>query len=73
MLSNKILCFVMTIILCLAFCGEIVLATEKSVDYEAISAQIARDVEKIIFWEWLYVSWIRMELYLKKHMEIVSV
>ena len=46
MLSNKILCFVMTMILCLAFCGEIVSATEKSVDYEAISAQIARDVEE---------------------------
>lgn len=46
MLSNKILWFVMTMILCLAFCGEIVSATEKSVDYEAISAQIARDVEE---------------------------
>ena len=36
----------MTIILCLAFWGKIVLATEISVDYEAISTQIARDVEE---------------------------
>ena len=43
---NKILCFVITIILCLAFWGKIVLATEISVDYEAISTQIARDVEE---------------------------
>ena len=37
---NKTSCFVMTI-LCLFFFGEIVLATEKNVDYKAISAQIA--------------------------------
>lgn len=36
----------MTTILCLAFWGKIVLATEISVDYEAISTQIARDVEE---------------------------
>ena len=36
----------MTIILCLAFWGKIVVATEISVDYEAISTQIARDVEE---------------------------
>lgn len=43
---NRILCFGMAMILCLGtFCGYS-FAAESSVDYEAISTQIKRDVEK---------------------------